>query len=250
MDKYTIKETFELPSKGSIYSTTVAPRVTLRSMTTQDEMTRLSPSENSFEPMCKLIDDCMIEFPGISSYDMCLGDYQFLLYRLRAITYGEEYTMGSVCPYCKSQHVEKVNLSELAPINLEEDIKKYQRFELPVTKKTIEINFQTPRMLDSIQAREKEFRRKHKEVTQDYTLVFTLEELINTIDGRKVDPITLEEWIKQLPMKDTNIIIQSASKLNEAVGMNTTVEQVCDVCGLNFNTKVRADAEFFRPALH
>lgn len=249
MDNYTIKETFDLPSKGKIYSVQVAPKVTLRSMTTQDEMVRLSPSDNSFEPMCSLIDNCMIESPGISSYDMCLGDYQFLLYRLRAITYGEGYTMGSTCPYCGCQHVEEIQLNELEIKNSEEDIQKYKSFELPVSKKRVVIKFQTPRMLDNIRAKETEFKKKHKELTTDYSLLFALSELIETIDGRVPDVVALEEWLKNLPMKDTNMILQYASKLNLTVGMNTTIDQVCDICGLTFQTNIRADAEFFRPAL-
>ena len=96
----TIKETFTLPSKGLIYGQEINPKVTLRSMTTEDEMIRLSPSDSDYESSCELIDRCIEgEFP-IKTYDLCLGDYQFLLTKLWLVTYGSEYKVVIQCPNC------------------------------------------------------------------------------------------------------------------------------------------------------
>lgn len=251
MDNFsTMQEIVTLPSKGRIYDREVDPNITLRSMTTQDEMVRLSPSDTLFTPLCQLIDNCIVNNPGISSYDLCLGDYIFLLHRLRAITYGEEYETGSTCAFCGSFQEQKINLNELEIIEYdEEEIQRYREFILPVSNKRIRLNFQTPRMLDAINQKVKEFKRKHKNIETDYNLMFTLIAIIDTIDDRKPDPIVLEEWIKKLNMKDTNMILQYASKLNTLIGVNTTTQVTCPVCGLDYDVKIRADMEFFRPAL-
>ena len=77
---YTIKEDFTLPSHGKLYDTQINDNISLRSMTTLEEMKRLAPSEHPYKMMSEVIDDCLIDKPGISAYDMCIGDYQFLLY--------------------------------------------------------------------------------------------------------------------------------------------------------------------------
>ena len=80
MDNVTIVESFELPSKGKIYDTPVNSVFRLRSMTTEDEMKRLSHSEDQYKLLSEIIDSCMLEPIGISSYDMHLGDYQYILH--------------------------------------------------------------------------------------------------------------------------------------------------------------------------
>ena len=64
-------------------------------MTTVEEMRRLAPSEHTYKNLCELIDDCMVEPIGMSVYDMHLADYQYLLHRLRIVTYGVDYKYES-----------------------------------------------------------------------------------------------------------------------------------------------------------
>jgi hypothetical protein len=91
MNNITIQEQFKLPSNGLVYQTKVNPIVHLRSMTTAEEMRRLQPSDSPYWTICSIIDDCGALDSGISSYDMCLGDYQYLLYMLRVVTHGSNY---------------------------------------------------------------------------------------------------------------------------------------------------------------
>ena len=97
---YTIAESYVLPSRGLIYDIPVKAEVKIRSMTTEEEMRRQAPSDTPYKVMCDIIEECLIEKPGISVYDMCLGDYQFLLHKLRVVTYGTEYKMMVTCPNC------------------------------------------------------------------------------------------------------------------------------------------------------
>ena len=95
MKDYTIVEECTLPSLGKIYTPKINPEVKLRSMTTVEEMRRLAPSEHTYKNLCELIDDCMVEPIGMSVYDMHLADYQYLLHRLRIVTYGVDYKYES-----------------------------------------------------------------------------------------------------------------------------------------------------------
>lgn len=249
MNNYTIAETYTLPSLGKIYDYEVNPQVTLKSMTTEQEQKRLAITDFPYKMLCEIIDDCIVDDIGISSYDMCIGDYQFLLYKLRTVTYGAEYSMNAKCPYCGYTRTETVNLDELKRIEYTEDIDKYRKFEVPKTKVVIELNVQTPRMLDSNLDKVREYKKKFPEAS-DPSLTYTLKSLIKTIDGKKPDPLKVDQWIKDLPMADVNTIITYAEKFNSSIGLDTSLIFKCDVCGLYHESALSISQEFFRPALH
>lgn len=251
MNSYTIFETYTLPSLGKVYKEHVNPEVKIRSMTTEEEMRRLAPSDKAYKNICEIIDDCLIENPGISSYDMCLADYQFLLHKLRVVTYGSDYPTTSTCPYCRSENEQVLNLSELEVVNFkEEDFTKLTEFKLPKTGKQITIKMQTPRMVDEVNSRAKELQRKSKNTAGDTAFLFTLESLIDTVDGVKLDPIKREDFVRALPMMDTNYILKHAQKLVESFGLNTSISHECPVCGLDYRSSFRITSEFFGPSIN
>lgn len=246
---YTIKEEFTLPSLGKLYTQKVNEKISLRSMTTADEMKRLSPSEHPYKMMSEVIDDCLVDKPGLSSYDMCIGDYQFLLHKLRIVTYGPEYTMDSRCPFCGSSNNISVDLGKLTTTEYTEELQKYLKFTLPKTKKEIELNIQTPRILDEVASRKKQIQEKAGDSAKDVSLLLTVESLIRTVDGKYLDPGKLSNFVSSLPMADTNMIIKSAEKINLGVGLNTKVEHTCNKCHLKYTTSFRITSEFFGPSI-
>ena len=250
MTNYSIAEEGTLPSLGRVYATKINPVIKLRSMTTEEEMKRMAPSDRQYKNLCEVIDDCMVENPGISSYDMCLADYQYLLHKLRVVTYGSEYRASSTCPYCGSVNDTVINLDDLAVETCDLDsLNKYMEFELPKSKNKIRLSLQTPRAIDEVTVRNKELRKKSKGKAPDSTLVLTLVSLISTVDGEYLDPIKKEEFVRNLPMMDTNYIMKHAQKLVESFGINPTVINDCPVSGLDYTSSFRFSSEFFGPSI-
>lgn len=250
MTNYSIAEEYTLPSKGKIYSGNVNPVIKLRSMTTEEEMKRLAYSDRPYKNLCEIIDDCMVEPCGISSYDMCIADYQFLLHKLRIVTYGSEYTTGSTCPYCQSVNQHTMNLSELPVIEADDEvIKNYTEFTLPKTGHKIQLRVQTPRMVDNVTVENNELKRKSKGLSTDNTFILTLRSLVEKVDGNVIDPIKKENFLRKLPMMDTNYIMKHAQKLVESFGLDTSVVNKCPMCGLDYTSHFRLTAEFFGPSL-
>ena len=246
---FTISENYILPSLGKIYEEEFDPHITIRSMTTADEMKRLSPSELTYKNMCSIIDDCIIEDLPISCYDMCVGDYQFLIHKLRVVTYGKNYPLTCRCSYCGCLAQETVDLDQLQVNEFTESCMDYLEFDLPVTGKHICLNVQTPRMLDKVQERVKEFKKRNKKADIDPTMIYLLCSLIRLVDGKVPDPINIEEWVKKLPMKDVNYILTYADKFNSSIGVDINLNMTCDVCGLDYNVVLVTTNEFFRPRL-
>lgn len=250
MTDYTIANEYELPSKGQLYSQDVKSYVKLRSMTTAEEMKRLNHSDRPYSSMAEIIDDCMVEPIGISSYDLCIPDYQFLLHKLRIVTYGPNYKVETTCPWCKTPAKSTVNLEALYLTEFDKELyDKYSEFDLPVTKKRIKLRMQTPRILDDIYTKTKDERRKNPGMTGDPAFLFTLEALIDEIDGRKPEQFKIVPFIQKLPMADTNYILKAAQKINNSFGLESSFMHVCPTCGLDYTSNFRTTSEFFGPSI-
>ena len=246
---YSIAESYTLPSKGKVYDKDVNPEIKLRSMTTLEEMKRLSKSDRPYKNMSEIIDDCLVENPGISAYDMCIGDYQFLLHKLRIVTYGPEYNLASVCPYCGAKETGTVNLENLAVLEYSDNISNLIEFILPKSEKVVKLKIQTPRILDDITVKAKEANRKSKS-SGDFSYLITLESLIQEVDGKKLNPLERENFVRTLDMMDANTILQYAEKLNNSIGLDTKIETDCENCGLTYKNSFRITSEFFGPRIN
>lgn len=247
---YLIQEEFELPSMGKIYSKEVKPIVKIRSMTTNEEMKRLSPSnERQYKIMADILDDCIVDDIGISAYDLCIGDYQFLMHKLRIVTYGPNYPLECRCPYCLSTSQETINLEDIPIKKYSDKLNDCLEFDLPKTHKHIKLKMQTPRMLDDVSMNVKDFRKRAPSFDGDPAFLFTIKSLVQEIDGEKPDPISIENWIRQLPMADANYLLKKSDKLMEGIGLDLDLEIVCPVCGLTYKTPFRVTPEFFRPEI-
>lgn len=244
MNNITIQEEYTLPSMGQIYAKPFDPTVKLRSMTTVEEMKRLTVTESPFKSMSEIIDDCIVNKLPMSVYDLCLGDYQYLLHKLRVVTYGPEYAFGVTCPFCGESFDGKFSLDELDVHTYDPSVDELSIIELPVSKNIIKLKFQTPRTLDNIEKRKKAMKQQFPEMTEDPTLMLNIESVIDTIDGQPVNPATIQTYIKKLSMRDTNLILNRARKMNEKVGVDTRVTFSCPNCARDIITPFRFTSDF------
>lgn len=246
---YTIAETFELPSKGLIYDKEVSPCIKLKSMTAEHEMQRLNHSDRALKVMCDIIDDCMAEPCGISSYDMCIQDYQFALHRLRVVTYGPSYKASAQCPYCGSTNSTTVELDKIPLRYYTDECRQHLSFSLPKTEAHILLKFQTPRMIDEVVIRGKELRQQYPTYKGDFEYLANLMLMIKTVDGSSKMDFELEQYIKGLPAADANFILNKQDKFIQSFGMDNNISFVCDACGLTYKNPFRITSEFYRPTL-
>ena len=245
---YTIGEGMELPSKGLIYDTGVKAYVELRSMTARDEMKRLSPSPARFKILADIIEDCLIEKPAVHVYDMALGDYEYLLHRLRIVTYGDEYKIAIKCPHC-GEIVETVaHLEELHVVPFDHaKFEELSTLKLPKKGDTVAIKFQTPRMLDEIEAEVKELKRKFKSADISFDLLVLLKNVINTVNGTKLTSSQLESYVNNLPAMDMTKLVNVVDEINALIGVKNDLTVICSKCGGEVPTYFRFGSEFFRP---
>lgn len=246
MEGYTIAEEYVLPSDGKIYNKVVNPNIRLRSMTTEEEMKRLGHSESPFKLFSEIIDDCLLDKPGISSYDMCIGDYQYLMHKLRVVTYGSDYVIYVKCPKCGVENKHIINLDSLPVVKYNENTAPSLNITLPSSLKEVRLRIQTPRLLDWVTNKAKELDSKTKSNGQSVFL-FTLMSMIDTVNGKTLNEIELEKFIRQLPMKDSNYILQYIKKFD--FGLQTIVDCKCEHCSHKYRANTPITGEFFGPSI-
>ena len=246
---YTIMEGHELPSEGKVYDgVKVNPHIELRSMTARDEMKRLGSSSTEFKTLADIIESCMIEKPAIHVYDMTLADYEYLLHKLRVITYGHDYKMVVKCNHCNEVFEHVANLDLLMVKDFDQAIfDELQTFVLPDNGDTIKIKPQTPRILDEIVARNRASKKQAKQAEMDFTTLYQLKFAIDEVNGIKQDPISLENYINRLSGKDMMKILNNLDKINRCYGIDNTIFVDCPECGGEIETFFRLGQEFFRP---
>lgn len=249
-ENYTIAETFTLPSGGKVYEREIDPIIKLRSMTTLEEMKRLSPSqEYPYRNLCEMLDDCIVGEHNFSTYDLCVGDYQFLLFKLRVVTYGSDFRLTSTCPYCHYENDDTINLDSLPTLNYSDELEKYKVVELPISKHQIKLRMITPRIQDMSLARSRELKKKMKNNIADYSEMELLAYAIVEIDGKNTNSADAENFVMNLPMRDTNYLSQVILKATSLIGIDSNLTFICDLCGLDYTSPIKATAEFFRPIL-
>ena len=245
---YTIMEGYELPSKGKIYDKAVNPHIELRSMTAREEMKRLSPSSTPLKTLADIIEGCCIEKPSIHVYDMALGDYEFLLHKLRIVTYGEDYKVSLRCSECGElidtiAKLDQLNVKEFD----EEAINSFRTFSLPKSGHTITLNFLSPRIVEEMEVKVKDYKRKYKTATIDFETLVRLLVNIDLVDGEKKSEHELENIITNLPALDLQKILNNIDKLNQQIGLENILYLTCPKCGEEITTFFRFGPEFFRP---
>lgn len=243
----TIFEEYSLPSKGKVYSQPVNPEICLRSMTTEDEMKRLSHSNSQYKLLSEIIDDCLTKKIGIPAYDLCVSDYQYLLHKLRVVTYGADYPIEPICPVCGYQDETSINLDDLEVVEYDDELSKYLNITLPVSKNKLKLRVQTPRLMDWVTKKVEELNKKTNSKSNTSAFLFTIMSLIETIDGETYDEMKLESYVRKLDMKDTNYILQCAKKFD--FGINTTIECECPRCNSVYKANIPITEEFFRPRI-
>lgn len=245
---YSIYESYTLPSKGELYPKKINAEIKLRSMTGLEEKKRLSQPKAIYDVMSSVIDDCMIDRDK-SSYDMLIGDFQFLMHKLRVVTYGNLYNVTTICPNPACKHIQEdvVDLDKLEVLEYNEEMEKYLTVELPKCGKTVKLRLLTPRIFDQIELRAREIKKRAPDYEGDPRLLLTMEALIETVDGEILSPAQLTKFVENGYMQDLNIIDKSIRKIN--IGINSICETTCKNCGLTYKYDLPITGEFFGPSI-
>ena len=247
----TVAEYHRLPSNGFIYGVKYDPELKIRCMNTKDEMILTSAKDVEYrKTLCEVLDSCVEGELPVSTYDMCMGDFIFIMHKVRTITYGSKYKFTAGCPHCKKVQEAFLNLDDLKVNTIDGEITDKLIITLPVSKDVIKLKLETPRISDSIKA-EATRRKESENLTYDPTMSIRIQTLVDTINGQVLESIQKEHYVDSMNARDSKYIIKKIEEINGLVGIDPAAIVKCSAesCGKEFLTFFRLGPEFFNPTI-
>ena len=237
--------TVQLPTNGFLYpEENNITEVTLRDITTKEEKMLLgSTSDNTITNIVKA---CVVEPRGFDLDNLITSDLHYLLLQLRIHTYGSIYKVSFRCPHCGASEIAPINLEEdLICYRLEEPFKQPFEFELPVSKTILGCRLLTNKDSRFISNFSKKLSKNSPQNRQQVSYNLRMARHIVTIDGEEVSDGEAQKFVQNMHGKDSAYFWW---KINDVkIGYDTEVEHTCSNCGADFEITMPISGEFFRP---
>jgi hypothetical protein len=252
-------EEVKLPSRGIYYDSELMKEgvVKVRAMNFDVEKAmsnqRIARDGQSLDVM---LEKCVqLPDPDFDHLDLLIGDRYYLMFYIRGISYGDDYTFQLKCPHCGHQDLYTFPMGELqqtlkiADPNLEYPF----RVELPYmskvmgTKIDVGIRLITGRDMEHIfknrPDKNRIFSKKarvrkrleptrngpvmHGKDEEDESVNITIKKSIIDVCG-DTNPTKIEKFINMLHSQDLSIIGQTIDEVSP--GIDTMIEIVCFGC--------------------
>lgn len=247
-------EEIELPSLGKLYKNKEVKngKIHIRPwVTTEEKLIDKFNKGNFYSVVKRLVQNTIEEKFNVE--ELTKGDFFYLLYWVRLLSYGSTYNMDTQCPKCSSDIKVKIDLKDF-PVTYLPDIIEPISFTMPQTK--IELKMRLPRVKDIIDATEKthsDYMRIGININEElYLFAKCVEEMILPNEERTVltdkddfDTMLHRIWSK-LPASDILAFREELKKYNHGYVENSFVK--CPECEKFFEQAPVLSFEFFRPS--
>lgn len=249
-------EEVELPSRGLLYKDNKIlnkGKLHVRPWLTAEEKLIDKFNKGNFYNILKRLVQNVLE-ENISVDELTLGDFFYLLYWIRGLSYGPTYKTETECPHCSSKIRPTIDLSKYEVTFLDDGVTEPMTLTLP--RSNIELKFRLTRVKDLIEATEKSLSNTTKlgvNVSPDiYKLARCVEEMVLPNEEKTI--LTQEEdfgtmlnliWPK-LPAIDVMALREEMAKYDH--GYVKSVNVKCPECENFFEQAAVLTFEFFRPS--
>ncbi len=239
-----------LPSMGLLYPTDhpchQIRTIEIRAMTAKEEDILMNQGYIRKGIMVnELIRSCLLN-KEIDPNSLLAGDQAALMYAVRALGYGNDYSPKHKCGQCEYQNVLTIDLYGLKvrPLSLTPTAPFENEFEyiLPVTKKKVKFKFlnalETKQIVDEIEA------KKKKGIQATNLITARLMANIISVDG-ETNRTKISQFAQFMPAKDS-LALRKFIDDNEPM-IETKVPFSCTNCGHEQDINMPLTAEFFWP---
>lgn len=245
--RVAIQETFELPSRGIIYNGEIPAEITLRAMTTLEEKMRLA-SIGTTNVIPNLIKACIVEPKNLDVNKLKLADLQFLIYKLRIITYGEDYKISLRCLECGNQFDVTINLDEI-PVKMADETytEPFEIGPLPVSGDMLSCRILSSGDYIEIEKEARRIRSKFPNYVGDPEFILSYLYKIEKVNGEEIPYAMLQSYVENMHARDMRYFDSKYNQKVDSVGMDLEMTRVCPICSVDVNFVLPITSEFFRP---
>ena len=212
-----------LPSQGILYESGVSV-VKIRPFTFKEEkalksISALSDPETLLESLLRSCVD------GVRVEELTPIDRMFLLFRIRGISYGDDYKISHSCAKCGSENNLTLKISTLktTPLDLED-----MRFTLPDSEQIVEIRYPRSQDEDLYSSSEKLMDNMHR--------------FVKSVGG-VADSLILEQFVRSTTVRDIDTL--RTKIFTPTYGMESEFFYGCGECGTRNQVDIELNPTFF-----
>jgi hypothetical protein len=247
--RYTDPELVPLPSKGKLYQTEdqdiKSGMIKLFPMTLKEEEILATPRFlRSGSGTRMVLENCIAS--NFAARDILIYDSNYLLFKLRQISYGDSYTFTIKCdnPVCEHEFEHTVDISKLSFEELPDDF--VEPIEVLLPKSNFTVISILPRLSHSEELTIKSGSRKKSTSDSDRKFLDNLLVTTVAIYDKEKKPIPQNHWEDFY----NSLIGMDAAELREKTFFSTGVDKLkgveCPYCNNEYSGTIPVGAEFFR----
>lgn len=244
-------ETVELPSKGLLYQDVtddpdiLEGKIKIRPMTlTEEKILSTNRLIKTGQALDMVFRNCIKS--KIDPLDLLSSDRLFLMFYLRGISYGNEYTFTLKCPNpaCGRQFRYTVDISKQEVKELPDDIEEPIRVELPKTKAVV--YYHLPRGRDEIAMRKMQEQLVNANDVDNSTTnrFLRLIDKIETPDGDEISRKDMKAFLNSLIAYDVAYLREHMNEHDG--GIEPIKDVICPYCDEEFEVDIPVTIDFFR----
>lgn len=240
-----LTDTVLLPSKGVLPN--VPKEVVIKAVQRKDKKKALLSEADDI--LLAMLQYCIISPQNFNVYNLLPFEAEYLLYRLRILTYGGQHTFRDVCPYCG--HVNEVTM-DLSTIPIKEVPDDFQLIfdipPLPVSGAQLTCKLLTEGERNTIAKQSKELKEKSGNKNIDLDIMW--ESRIVSINGNsKIAPIQITQFLDELNDYDSEYFMTYYNNYEGNYGLQTKMHYQCDECKRMVESQMPSIYTFFRPTI-
>lgn len=242
-NRVAIQEEFQLPSNGKFNG--IPAVVQLRAMTLLDEKRRLAGQ--GLKSIIDCVDRCIVT-EGVSAFNMCAQDVDFLMIKLRTITYGAEYKMSFVCSECGKTVNTSTNLDDLEVTYAPEDFSSVFKIgPLPISGDVLTVQELDYNGIFAIDTEAQRILAKFPNYEGDPTDILNYVYKIKEVNGEQLPFPHLKQYVETMPAMDSIYFDEMYDKHSATFGISEQVVTTCTFCNATQRRSLPYTGEFFRP---
>ena len=241
-----------LPSQGLLNPEIPEGKLVQRCLMVADQTFLSRSNQSPSSAIHQLIQRTITSPESFDVSKLTTADTLYLLFKLRSLSYGDNYKFRTRCPECGQKIDVNVDLAELPVEILDPEFVEKLVVTLPHRGDKVYTKLLTNEDLDEIDREIKRRKRRNPDDESDYVLriVRSIEKVelkAPNKDGKKelTSSLEIERYINALTNLDAATI--TATRDSVSYGITPILEYVCPECGEYIDISLQFSSEFFRP---
>ena len=237
-----LTEVVQMPSKGMIPG--IPKEVTIRAIQRKDKKKLLMSETN--DVLLSLLQYSIVAPSNFNVYDLLPFESEYLLYRLRILTYGPNHTFKNQCKYCGEINDIDMDLNAIPILELPDGFKMTFDIVLPVSGNILTCKLLTEGEKINISKQSKDLQNATGDENAGLDIIW--ESRVVAINGEnKLAPIEKTQFLDEMNDYDSEYFMEYYNKYEGNYGLQTKLKYSCDKCGKLNESEMPSIYTFFRP---